>query len=68
MASSEFEHPKIDWDVADLYQEFERFRSHVMFVFNGPLSELAAKQQAGWLGTWLREQGREVSPKVLITF
>ncbi|KAL0153751.1 hypothetical protein M9458_050972 [Cirrhinus mrigala] len=60
MASSQFEHPKIDWDAADLYQEFERFRSHVMFVFDGPLSELAAKQQAGWLGTWLGEQGREV--------
>lgn len=60
MAFSAFEHPKIDWDAADLYQEFERFRSHVDFVFDGPLSELEAKQRAGWLGTWIGEQGREI--------
>ena len=60
MASTAFEHPKIDWDAADLYQEFERFRSHVDFVFAGPLSELVAKQRAGWLGTWIGEQGREI--------
>ena len=57
---SQFEHPKIDWDASDLYQEFERFRSHVTFVFDGPLSAIAAKRQAGWLGTWIGEQGREV--------
>lgn len=60
MASSQFDHTKIDWDALDLYQEFERFRSHVTFVFEGPLSELTAKQRAGWLGTWISEQGREV--------
>ena len=60
MASAAFEHPKIDWEAADLYQEFERFRSHVDFVFAGPLSELEAKQRAGWLGTWIGEQGREI--------
>ncbi|KAL7395306.1 hypothetical protein ABVT39_014186 [Epinephelus coioides] len=60
MASSQFEHPKIDWEALNLYQEFERFKSHVMFVFDGPLSELTAKQRAGWLGTWLGEQGREI--------
>ncbi|KAK0156522.1 Apoptosis-stimulating of p53 protein 1 [Merluccius polli] len=48
----------IDWDT--LFQEFSRFRSHVTFVFDGPLSNLSAKQQAGWLGTWIGEQGREV--------
>uniref|UniRef100_A0A3B1K366 Gypsy retrotransposon integrase-like protein 1 n=1 Tax=Astyanax mexicanus TaxID=7994 RepID=A0A3B1K366_ASTMX len=60
MSAPQFEHPKIDWDSADLYQEFERFRSHVTFVFDGPLSELTAKQRAGWLGTWIGEQGREI--------
>ncbi|KAK0143702.1 hypothetical protein N1851_008363 [Merluccius polli] len=58
--NTQFEHPRIDWDAADLYKEFERFRSHVSFVFDGPLSELEAKQQAGWLGTWIGEQGREI--------
>ena len=62
MASSQFEHPKIDWDASDLYQEFSRFRSHVTFVFEGPRSDLAPKQQAGWLGTWIGEQGRETLP------
>ncbi|KAJ8366207.1 hypothetical protein SKAU_G00150380 [Synaphobranchus kaupii] len=58
--ASLFEHPKIDWDAADLYQEYERFRSHVGFVFAGPLSELENKAKAGWLGTWIGEQGREI--------
>lgn len=60
MASSAFEHPKIDWDAADLYQEFKRFCSHIDFVFDDPLSELEAKQRAGWLETWIGEQGREI--------
>lgn len=30
------------------------------FVFDGPLSELSAKQCAGWLGTRIGEQGREI--------
>lgn len=60
MATPPFEHPRIDWDAADLYQEFSRFRSHVAFVFDGPLSELSGKQQAGWLGMWIGEQGREI--------
>lgn len=60
MASFNFEHPKIDWDLTDLYQEFGRFQNHVSFVFDGPLADLSAKQKAGWLGTWIGEQGREV--------
>ncbi len=43
-----------------MYQEFERFRSHVSFIFDGPFSELTAKKQAGWLGMWIGEQGREI--------
>ena len=58
--ASNFEHPKIDWDAPELFQEFDRFRSHVSFVFDGPLSGLEAKQKAGWLGTWIGEQGREI--------
>lgn len=54
----QFDHPKIDWDASDLYKEFERCRSHTSFVFDGPLSGITAKQQAGWLGTWVGEQGR----------
>lgn len=59
MAHFSFDHPSIDWDSADLYQEFGRFKSHVKFVFDGPLSDLKIKQQAGWLGTWIGQQGRE---------
>lgn len=60
MATPQVEHPLIDWEAADLYQEFDRFRSHVNFFFDGPLSELTAKQQAGWLGTWIGGQEREI--------
>jgi len=57
MASMNFEHPTIDWDSASLYQEFVRFRNHVGFVFDGPLAGLPDKHKAGWLGTWIGEQG-----------
>lgn len=60
MASTNFEYPKIDWDSEDLYQEFSRFRNHVGFVFDGPLSKLNDKQKSGWLGTWIGSQGREI--------
>lgn len=56
----QFDHPKIDWDAADLYQECERFLCHVSFVFAGPLAALKAKQKADWLGTWIGEQDREI--------
>uniref|UniRef100_A0AAV2KBU0 Uncharacterized protein n=2 Tax=Knipowitschia caucasica TaxID=637954 RepID=A0AAV2KBU0_KNICA len=45
----QFEFPKIDWEAADLYQEFQRFRSHVGFVFAGPLSARENKEKAGWI-------------------
>lgn len=60
MTLSQFEHPRIDWDASDLYKEFERFRSHSTFVFDSPFSGIIAKQQAGWLGTWVGQQGREI--------
>ena len=60
MASIPFEHPHMDWDSADLYQEFSRFRNHIEFVFAGPLSKQSAKEKAGWLGTWIGFQGREI--------
>ena len=58
--SVNFEHPSIDWDAPDLYQEFRRFREHVNFVLAGPLSQCTQKSQAGWIGTWIGAQGREV--------
>ena len=60
MATIPFDHPQIDWDSADLYQEFIRFRNHVEFVFDGPLSTQKDKEKAGWLGTWIGHQGREI--------
>jgi hypothetical protein len=60
MASPNFEHPRIEWDSPDLYQEFTRFESHVGFVFAGPLTGLNGAQKSGWLGTWVGEQGREI--------
>ena len=60
MSQIPFDHPQIDWDSQDLYQEFSRFRNHVGFVFDGPLSKLKAEEKAGWLGTWIGLQGREI--------
>lgn len=55
-----FDSPHIDWDSQDLYQEFSRFSNHVGFVFDGPLCKLKAEEKAGWLGTWMGPQGREI--------
>ena len=60
MAVANFELPHIDWDSEDLYQEFSRFKSHVEFVFAGPLAKAKDEEKAGWLGTWLGAQGREI--------
>ena len=60
MSQIPFDHPHIDWDSQDLYQEFSRSRNHVGFVFDGPLSKLKAEEKAGWLGTWIGPQGREI--------
>ena len=60
MASTNFEHPSIDWEATDLYQEFIRFRDHVGFVFDGPLATLPDKQKAGFIGTWIGAQGRQI--------
>ena len=47
MAVANFEHPHIDWDSEDLYQEFSRFKSHVEFVFAGPLAKAKDEEKAG---------------------
>lgn len=60
MPTPSFEHPTLDWGSHDLYKEFSRFRDHTSFVFDGSLSSLTPKQKAGWLGTWIGSQGREI--------
>ena len=60
MSHIKFDHPHIDWDNQNLYQEFSRFRNHFGFVFDGPLSKLKGEEKARWLGTWICPQGREI--------
>ena len=60
MSSPNFEHPSIDWNSLDLNQEFRRFRNHVSFVLSGPLADIPELRQAGWLGTWIGEQGCQI--------
>lgn len=55
-----FEAPTIDWSSPELFQEFQRFRNHCSFVFQGPLSATTDKEKAGWLGTWIGAEGREI--------
>lgn len=54
-----FEHPCMNWDAKDTYQEYRRFRQHCEFTFKGPLCKAADKDKAGWLGMWIGQQGRE---------
>lgn len=39
---------------------FSKCSSTAIFVFHVPPSQLSAKQRAGWLGTWIDEEGREI--------
>ena len=55
-----FDHPSMDWNATDTYQEFKRFKEHVSFVFAGPLSKATNAERAGWLGMWVGQQGREL--------
>ena len=55
-----FDQPSLDWNKANLYQEFVRFKNHCTFVFKGPLSEKPDKDKSGWIGLWIGQQGREI--------
>ncbi|XP_060085903.1 uncharacterized protein K02A2.6-like [Ylistrum balloti] len=60
MSHVQFDQPCFDWDAKDLYQEYQRFKQHVDFVFKGPLSKADDKDKTGWIGMWIGRQGREV--------
>ena len=45
MSQIPFDHPHIDWDSQDLYQEFSRFRNHVGFVFDRPTANSKQKKK-----------------------
>lgn len=61
MATSfNFDHPSFNWDAADSFQEFQRFKQHVEFTFKGPLASSDDKDKTGWLGMWIGQQGREI--------
>ena len=57
-----FDHPHIDCDNHDLYQELSRFCNHVGFVFNGPLNKLKAED---WKSRMDRNMYRSTTPRNL---
>ena len=57
--ASNLEQPCLQWGAKDMYQEFQRFKQHVIFTFKSPLASTDQKHQAGWRGMWISQQGRE---------
>ena len=55
-----FDQPSLDWNAADLYQEFVRFKNHCTFVSKGPLLEKPDKDKSGWIGLWIGQQRCEI--------
>ena len=55
-----FEQPVMNWNAQDPYEEFKRFKEHVNFVFDSPLSKTDKKERTGWRGMWIGKEGREI--------
>ncbi|KAI8498512.1 hypothetical protein Bbelb_237140 [Branchiostoma belcheri] len=52
--------PQINWDSANLDEEWKRFKQHVELMFTGPLSEKSDAEKASFLQIWINEQGRDI--------
>ena len=56
--------PRFDWEACDKLTENEQFKADCKILFEGPLSDLKDKQQAGLIINWL---GREAT-QILTSF
>lgn len=51
--------PTLDWQSGDLPGMWKAFRTHVEFMFNGPLKE-KSEELCNYLMIWVGQKGREL--------
>jgi len=52
--------PVMDWQSHDLDSAWKAFKTHVEFMFNGPLKEKDEPQRCAYLMLWVGEKGRNI--------
>ena len=56
--------PKFDWESRDKLTELELFKVDCRIIFDGPLSDLKDKQQAGLIVNWLGREATQILTSV----
>lgn len=54
-----FRTPEMNWDAADLPDEFAKFKQYCNLIFSGPFSKKTQKEQASFILLWIGRQGLE---------
>ena len=52
--------PAMNWDSNDLEGAWKSFKSHVDFVFTGPLQDKSEPEKCAYLMLWAGEKGRNI--------
>ena len=52
--------PKFDWESTNLPDQWQKFKSHVELIFNGPLKEKSEEVKVNYLLLWIGDRGREI--------
>ena len=52
--------PQLNWDAGDLPKAWQTFRTHVEFMFNGPLKSKSEEEKVNYLMIWVGDKGREI--------
>ena len=52
--------PKFDWEACDKLTEIEQFKADCKILFEGQLSDLKNKQQAGLIINWLGREATQI--------
>ena len=47
----------MDWQAADLPEEFERFQQYCLLVFQGPFSDKSDKEKVAYVMLWIGRTG-----------
>ena len=52
-----FTPPSMDWQAADLPDDFERFQQYCLLVFQGPFSDMSNKEKVAYVMLWIGRIG-----------
>ncbi|KAK3101540.1 hypothetical protein FSP39_004320 [Pinctada imbricata] len=52
--------PQLNWEAGDLPKAWKSFRTHVEFMFNGPLKSKSEEEKCNYLMIWVGDKGREI--------